>query len=77
MSKIFTQKSLILSSRTETPYFELKTQTINYDSSDPLIKVLCFSVDPVMKFFLAGAATYFRKVNIGDIFNCFGLGIVL
>jgi hypothetical protein len=77
MPKNFTQKSLILRSRTEKPYFELKSQTINYNSSDPLIKVLCFSVDPVMKFFLAGAVTYFRKVNIGDIFNCFGLGIVL
>jgi hypothetical protein len=49
MPKNFTQKSLILRSRTEKPYFELKSQTINYNSSDPLIKVLCFSVDPVCK----------------------------
>lgn len=30
-----------------------------------------------MKFFLAGTQTYFRIVNIGDLFNCFGLAIVI
>jgi NADPH-dependent curcumin reductase CurA len=44
--------------------------------SDVVVKTVCFSVDPVMKFFLAGTKTYFRKLNVGDIFNCFGLGKV-
>ena len=30
-----------------------------------------------MKFWATGATTYFRKVNIGDVFNCFGLGLIL
>jgi hypothetical protein len=30
-----------------------------------------------MKFFLAGAQTYFRSVKVGDIFNCFGLAKVI
>lgn len=29
-----------------------------------------------MKFFLAGAKTYFQVVQIGDIFNCFAVGQV-
>lgn len=30
-----------------------------------------------MKFFLAGTKTYFHKVNIDDIFNCFALGRII
>jgi NADPH-dependent curcumin reductase CurA len=45
--------------------------------NDILVKVLYFSVDPVMKVFLAGAKTYFNKVIPGDICNCFGLGKII
>ena len=29
-----------------------------------------------MKFFLAGAQTYFRIAEVGEMFNCFGLAQV-
>lgn len=30
-----------------------------------------------MKFFLAGAQTYFRIAEVGEMFNCFGLAQVI
>ena len=46
-------------------------------SNATVVKTLYFSVDPVMYVWLAGARTNFRTVQIGDVFNCFGLGIVV
>lgn len=71
------QKCLTLRSRTERPHFTLESRTLHPSPTDILIKVLCFSIDPVMKFSLAGAQTYFHKVQMGDIFNCFGLAQVI
>lgn len=44
---------------------------------DILLQVVYFSVDPVMKFFLAGARTYFHPVEIDGIMNCFGIARVI
>ena len=41
------------------------------------MKVLAYSLDPVMRVWLSGAKTNFRVVNEGDIFNCFGVGEVV
>lgn len=71
------QKSLVLTSRTTPPFFTIKSHPLPYASSDILIKIHYFSIDPVMKFFMAGTKTYFRVVNIGDIFNCFGIAEII
>jgi hypothetical protein len=42
-----------------------------------LAKVIAFSIDPVMRVWLSGAATNFRTVAPGDIFNCFGLAKII
>lgn len=42
-----------------------------------VMKVLSFSIDPVMRVWLAGAKTNFRTVGAGDIFNAFGVGVIV
>jgi NADPH-dependent curcumin reductase CurA len=42
-----------------------------------VVKVLAFSIDPVMRVWLSGAKTNYRQVGKGDIFNCFGIGTVI
>jgi len=41
------------------------------------VKILAFSLDPVMRVWLSGAKTNFRTVAPGDVFNCFGVGVVV
>lgn len=41
------------------------------------LRVLCFSVDPVMTVWISGAETYFPKMDIGEVMHCFGLATVL
>lgn len=52
------------------------SRTVDFASTAVVVKVLAFSVDPVMRVWLSGAKTNYRQVNSGDVFNCFGLGII-
>ena len=70
-------KSIILNSYKGPQQFKEIIQELSFTPSNVVIKMLCFSVDPVMKFWATGAKTYYRSLEIGDIFNCFGLGIVI
>jgi NADPH-dependent curcumin reductase CurA len=72
-----TLKSIKILNKKQPPYFSLSTQEVEFDKSTPIVKVLAFSVDPVMKVWLAGAKTNFRVVGAGDTFNCFGVGLVI
>jgi NADPH-dependent curcumin reductase CurA len=47
-----------------------------FPSGAIIVKVLAFSLDPVMRVWLSGAKTNYPQVHAGDIFNCFGLGII-
>jgi NADPH-dependent curcumin reductase CurA len=69
-----TVRSIHVANKNQAPYFELKTYPKKFASDAVLVKVLTFSVDPIMKVWLSGAKTNFRTVSSGDIFNCFGLG---
>ena len=60
-----------------SPYFKVERQKVAFSAEAIVVKVLAFSIDPVMRVWLAGAKTNFRTVKAGDIFNCFGLGQVV
>ena len=70
-------KSIVLTSHSGQNMFKEVMRQIDVDESEVLIKMICFSIDPVMKFWAAGTKTYFKKVEIGDVFNCFGIGLIL
>lgn len=72
-----TIRSIHLANKSQAPYFELKTYPKTFASQAVVVKVLTFSVDPVMRVWLSGAKTNFRTVAPGDVFNAFGLGQVI
>ena len=68
----------MVESRTQEPLFILKEKVpFSPPENATIVKTLYFSVDPVMYVWLSGAPTNYRRVQIGDVFNCFGLGIVV
>lgn len=53
------------------------THKANFSEKAIIVKVICFSLDPVMRVWLSGAKTNYRQVQAGDVFNCFGLGEII
>ncbi len=69
-------KEIRIKDKNQSPYFELSQRKVSFPPSAIIVKVLAFSVDPVMRVWLSGAKTNYRQVHAGDVFNCFGLGII-
>jgi hypothetical protein len=60
---MFTIKKLNLYSRKSTPHFTLTTHSSTFPPHSIVVKVLAFSLDPVMRVWLSGAKTNFRIVK--------------
>lgn len=71
-----TLKEIRIANKNETPYFKLTSRDVNFAENSIVVKVIAFSLDPVMRVWLSGAKTNYSQVHPGDIFNCFGLGII-
>lgn len=69
-------KEIRILNKKESPYFELKEKSVDFAHEATVVKVLAFSVDPVMRVWLSGAKTNYRQVGNGDVFNCFGVGVI-
>lgn len=54
----------------------MKERSEDFAVETTVVKVLAFSVDPVMRVWLSGAKTNYRQVVNGDVFNCFGVGVI-
>jgi len=70
-------KSIRISDKNKTPFFSYTNETITFDKDAIIIKVLAFSIDPIMSVWLSGAKTNFKTIHNGDIFNCFGVGQII
>ena len=70
-------RSVVLKDRKIEPYFELRQAQKEFTPEAVVVKVLAFSIDPVMYVWLSGSKTQFRTVKEGEVFNCFGVGVVV
>ena len=67
-------KSIMIVDKKKSPHFKLVTENKKFSQDAIVVKVLAFSLDPLMRVWLAGAKTNFRVVQAGNVFNCFGVG---
>lgn len=70
-------QSIVIENKSREPYFKIKKEVRLFEKGKVVVKVLAFSIDPVMRVWLAGAKTNFRTVKTGDVFNAFGVGQVV
>ena len=75
--KNITTTAIVLKSHTGPNYFEHVRREFLITPEDVVIKNICFSIDPVMRFWVTGVRTYFGKIKVGDVFHCFGIGQII